>query len=108
MLWRLLRFGPAPYFVLGSAKSGPLRLRIATPWDWRQHYSLVEFSIEAVAAGQPIVQWSAVLTKNAGGDVEKVEGHVQIRWSHGRFSAVEAKVYLDTAHSQVPGYFGLV
>lgn len=108
MLWRLLRLNPAPYYVLGSAPSGPLRLRIATPWDWRQRYSLAEFKIEAAAAGQPVVKWSAVLTNNAGGDVELVDGHVEVRWSHGRFSAVEAKVYLDTPHAEVPGYFPLV
>jgi hypothetical protein len=37
-----------------------------------------------------------------------VEGHVEIRWSHGRFaSPPEAKVYLDTPHHQVPGYWPL-
>src|SRR5207237_6916898 len=40
MLWRLLRIGSAPYFVLGAAPTGFLRLRIATPWDWRRHFAL--------------------------------------------------------------------
>jgi len=30
---------------------------------------------------------------------------VEVRWSHGRFAqAPEAKVYLDTPHTKVPGY----
>jgi hypothetical protein len=34
-----------------------------------------------------------------------VEGHVEVRWSHGRFlGSPEAKVYLDTPHVHVPGY----
>jgi hypothetical protein len=34
-----------------------------------------------------------------------VEGHVELRWSHGRFGGPpEAKVYLDTPHHEVPGY----
>lgn len=42
------------------------------------------------------------------GEVE-VAGHVEIRWSHGRFGGhPEAKVYLDTPHAQVPGYHPLV
>lgn len=105
MLWRLLRLNPAPYFVLGSGGSGALRLRIATPWDWRQRYVLKEFIVAPKAAGQPIVTWKAILSDRVTGDVREVEGHVQIRWSHGRFSAVEAKVYLDTPHEEVPGYF---
>ncbi len=36
-------------------------------------------------------------------------GHVEVRWSHGRFrGAPEAKVYLDTPHADVPGYSPLV
>lgn len=35
-------------------------------------------------------------------------GHVEIRWSHGRFAQnPEAKVYLDAAHHDVPGYVRL-
>ena len=37
-----------------------------------------------------------------------VDGHVEVRWSHGRFAGrPEAKVYLDTHHAEVPGYFPL-
>ena len=36
MLWRLLRFQAAPYFVLGASPSDqPLRYRVGTPWDFR-------------------------------------------------------------------------
>ena len=42
MLWRLLRIGSAPYFVLGASPKGFTRFRIATPWDWRQHFELRE------------------------------------------------------------------
>ena len=35
-------------------------------------------------------------------------GHVEIRWSHGRFAQPpEAKVYLDTAMAELPGYHRL-
>jgi hypothetical protein len=107
MLWRLLRLNPAPYFVLGTSPAGPLRLRIGTPWDWRQLYRLRSFDVWAVKAGQPKVRWHAEVLNRASGAGEVVEGHVEIRWSHGRFSAVEAKVYLDTPQDRVPGYFAL-
>jgi ribosomal-protein-alanine N-acetyltransferase len=45
MLWRLLRIGSAPYFVLGSSATQSLRLRIATPWDWKQLFGLVRFEV---------------------------------------------------------------
>ena len=107
MLWRLLRLSPAPYFVLGSSDDGPLRLRIGTPWDWRQSFTLQSLTIEPAAAGQPRVDWTALALERATGVVREAAGHVEVRWAHGRFSSVEAKIYLDTPHATVPGYFAL-
>ena len=107
MLWRLLRLGPAPYFVLGASANEPMRLRIGTPWDWKQHFTLEDFTVEAIPGGQPIVAWSSLVSQRSDGRLRKVEGHVEVRWAHGRFSTVEAKVYLDTPHAFVPGYFAL-
>ncbi len=107
MLWRLLRLSAAPYFILGASNAGPMRLRIGTPWDWRQLFLLNDFSVEPIPAGQPKVSWSAQLTEKDGAGQREVAGHVEVRWAHGRFSSVEAKVYLDTPHAEVPGYFPL-
>jgi hypothetical protein len=108
MLWRLLRIGSAPYFVLGAAASGFLRLRIATPWDWRQQFELRSFEVESRAGGQPMVTWRAIVRERVSRAERVVEGHVEVRWSHGRFCGPpEAKVYLDTPHAEVPGYFAL-
>jgi hypothetical protein len=108
MLWRLLRIGSAPYFVLGASGAGFVRLRIATPWDWRRTYQLRDFEIGAKDGGQPIVTWRAVVRDRSERVESTVAGHVEIRWSHGRFRAPpEAKVYLDTPATDVPGYFVL-
>ena len=108
MLWRLLRIGSAPYFVLGASSKGFTRFRIATPWDWRQHFELRRFDVEARAGGQPMVAWDAVVRGRVDNEERAVRGHVEIRWSHGRFCGPpEAKVYLDTPHAEVPGYFAL-
>ncbi len=109
MLWRLLRIGSAPYFVLGAAPRGFLRLRIATPWDGRRDFELRRFEVEPRPGGQPMVGWRAVVRERATRAERTVEGHVEIRWSHGRFAGPpEAKVYLDSRHADVPGYFPLV
>jgi hypothetical protein len=108
MLWRLLRIGSAPYFVLGASPRGFLRLRIATPWDWRRHFELRAFEVEARPGGQPVVGWQAVVRDRDGRRERTVDGHVEVRWSHGRLAAPpEAKVYLDTPHDEIPGYFPL-
>ena len=105
LLWRLLRIGSAPYFVLGTADERSLRLRIATPWDWRQSYELRRFDVWGDEAGQPVVRWAAEVRDRGAGEVRVVEGHVEVRWSHGRFGGLpEAKAYLDTPHHRVPGY----
>ncbi len=109
MLWRLLRIGSAPYFVLGANTHTSIRLRIATPWDWRQHYELRGFDVWADTAGQPLVRWKAHVNTRGTRTDQEIDGHIEIRWSHGRFAQPpEAKVYLDTAHAMVPGYAPLV
>lgn len=106
MLWRLLRFAPSPYFVLGRSSDGrPLHYRVATPWDFRQLFELEAFDAWGDAVGQPIVRWRAEIRSNDTGELSSVDGHVEVRWSHGRFGGMpEAKIYLDTPHHQVPGY----
>ncbi|MEZ5171885.1 MAG: hypothetical protein R3A49_14260 [Acidimicrobiia bacterium] len=108
MLWRLLRIANAPYFVLGASAGRTLRLRIATPWDWKQRYDLRSFEVWGDEAGQPTVRWQASIRDNETDSDVPVDGHVEVRWSHGRFAKPpEAKVYLDTLHHRVPGYFTL-
>jgi hypothetical protein len=110
MLWRLLRIGSAPYFVLGhDRRTGtPARFRIASPWDWRDQYELVRFSVVAASAGQPRVDWSCTYRTRPDGASQVATGHVEIRWSHGRFAQPpEAKIYLDTPMAQLPGYHPL-
>ena len=110
MLWRLLRIGSAPYFVLGhDRRTGqPARYRIASPWDWRALFELEGFDVKAATAGQPRVDWTCTYRSRHDGGAGTVAGHVEIRWSHGRFAQPpEAKVYLDTPMSQLPGYHPL-
>jgi hypothetical protein len=108
VLWRLLRIGAAPYFVLGASPEGSLRLRIGTAWDWRQHFRIDDFTVTPTAREQPVVQWAVAVTNRRSCQTSVVEGHVEIRWSHGKFAQrPEAKVYLDTPHHRVPGYWPL-
>ena len=105
VLWRLLRIGSAPYFVLGAQRDRTLRLRVMTPWDWRQAYELKRMDVWGDDAGQPQVRWQAIVRDRATGEEHTVDGHVEVRWSHGRFGKPpEAKAYLDTPHHRVPGY----
>ncbi len=110
MVWRLLRLQSAPYFVLGEGSGGStLRYRVATPWDFRLRYSFLAFDAWGdETAQQPVVQWAARARDRESDMSVEVEGHVEVRWSHGKFNhAPEAKVYLDTPHHAVPGYFPL-
>jgi hypothetical protein len=108
MVWRLLRIGNATYFLLGADPRRSLRLRVASPWDWRQAYRLVDLDIVAATSGQPQVNWSATYVERPSTRRRSVKGHVEVRWSHGRFAQPpEAKVYLDTPSDELPGYFPL-
>lgn len=109
MVWRLLRFQAAPYFILGRSDRGaPIRVRVATPWDVRNRYEFLGLDIEAGARAQAVVGWQASFRDRVTDSPRWAAGHVEVRWSHGKFGQVpEAKVYLDTPHDEVPGYFRL-
>ena len=109
MLWRLLRLAPASYFILGSSSTSSMRLLIQTPWEWRRKYEFVRLVVEGDSiAGQPLVRWEGEVRDKSSHASTVVRGHVEIRWSHGRFGGnPEAKVYLDTPHGQVPCYVPL-
>lgn len=108
--WWLLRLAPAPYFLLGDSPRTPLRIRVDTPWDWRQRWRFVELDIRPAAdAGQPQIEWSIHVEDRHTREPARADGYVEIRWSHGRFSGhPEAKVQLRTAHEMVPGYTPLL
>jgi hypothetical protein len=106
--WRLLRIGNATYFLLGADAKRSLRLRVASPWDWRQAFEFLDLDIRPAQAGQPQVDWSVSYRDRATARPGVVEGHVEVRWSHGRFAQPpEAKIYLDTPTDEIPGYFAL-
>jgi hypothetical protein len=108
MLWRLLRIGNAPYFLLGADGHRTVTMRIGTPWDWRQEFTLRTLEIGPAIAGQPRVDWRAIYVDRATRAKRSILGHVEIRWSHGKFAQPpEAKVYLDTPTDEVPGYYAL-
>jgi hypothetical protein len=103
--WRLLRLHSAPYFILGRQPSGLTHLRVLTPWDFRRQFRFVGLDIEADHAGQPQLTWSARFVDTENDRVISTEGHVEIRWSHGKFGgAPESKIYLDTPHIAACGY----
>ena len=105
LLWRLLRVSNATYFVLGTDGATHIRLRVASTWDWDQDFELRSLAIEPQSAGQPVVVWRADLLDRTTGAVREIVGHVEVRWSHGRFVGTpEAKVYLDVPHASVAGY----
>jgi hypothetical protein len=107
-LWRFLRVAAATYFVLGAEGDRMVRLRVGSPWDWRQAFRLRRFEVEAVVSRQPVVGWTATVDDLAAGASRTIAGHVEVRWSHGRFAQPpEAKVYLDTPHHLVAGYWPL-
>jgi hypothetical protein len=108
LLWRLLRVCDAQYFYLGQSATGALRFRVGSTWDWRQRFRFRSFAVDvADDIDQPRVEWAAkVRDDEAMTDID-VAGYVEVRWGHGRFSTVEAKVHLITGFASVPGYFGL-
>ena len=95
-----------PVLRARQRRSGLHALRVDTPVGlaaellaWRASRSRRRSSANPGSAGRRAV------STGRDGVRREVRGHVQIRWSHGRFrQRPEAKVYLDTPHADVPGY----
>jgi hypothetical protein len=105
LYWELLRLHGSSYYILGNQALGPTRLRTLTPWDFRKRYAFEGMEIEPAGAGQPQVNWRAWFTDSDSKLERLAEGHIEVRWSHGKFhGAPESKVYLDTPHTLAPGY----
>ena len=77
------------------SKNVPLHHRVTTPYfrnapapdrrPWGEH------------AGQPLVRWRVDVHDRELDTDRVIEGHVEVRWSHGKFGGVpEAKIYPDT------------
>jgi hypothetical protein len=78
---------------------------VPTPWDFRSRFAFGGLDIRSARAGQPQVEWRASFTDNDTGVSMETAGHIEIRWSHGRFcGAPESKIYLDTRHEDACGY----
>jgi hypothetical protein len=106
LLWKLLRISNATYFVLGTDEAAHLRLRVASTWDWNQAFELKALTITPRVRGQAEVVWKAEVQETGTPNGHEIRGHVEVRWSHGRFvGSPEAKVYLDTPLASVPGYY---
>jgi len=105
MYWRFLRILGTQYYVLGLDRRGPIRLRVPSAWDFQRTFDLVDFIVDAQLRGQPQISWRANLRRKQDGEDLITEGHVEIRWSHGKFVGVpESKIYLDTPFSLAAGY----
>lgn len=107
LLLKMLRVSAVDYFFLGTQGGRPQRLKLINSADWHAQYSVESFAASpSDEALQPQVNWCAEIRARA--DAQRgcrVEGHVEVRWSHGKFCGnPEAKVYLDTPVEQVPGY----
>lgn len=104
MLFRMLRIAGGPYWLLGTKGREPVRLAVVDTRTWRDRYELRAFDVTAARVGQPQVDWRA-LVRTAGGDDLAVEGHCEIRWSHGKLQGnPECKVQVDTPLARLPGY----
>lgn len=105
MLFRMLRIAGGPYWLLGTKGSRPVQLSVIDTRTWREHFELRRFDVSAGRAGQPQVQWRAVVRDVRTDEQTPIEGHCEIRWSHGKFSGnPECKVQVTTPLDEIAGY----
>ena len=105
MLLRMLRIAGGPYWLLGTRGAIPVQLRVIDTRTWRERYELRRFDVVDAHAGQPQVDWRAVVVDRSDRSVHPIEGYCEIRWSHGKLqSNPECKVQVTTPLADIPGY----
>jgi hypothetical protein len=102
---RMLRISGGPYWLLGAKGNEALRLHVCDTRRWRNRFTLTSFVVDPAHAGQPQVDWHAVVTDRSDGRQRSVRGFCEIRWSHGKLQgSPECKVQVTTPLEQLPGY----
>jgi hypothetical protein len=105
LLLRMLRIAGGPYWLLGTKGQVPVRLRVTDTRTWRERYELRRFEVLDGHAGQPQVDWRAVVTDRRDRSTRAVAGYCEIRWSHGKLQGhPECKVQVTTPLEDLPGY----
>jgi hypothetical protein len=113
MLAQMLRISGTTYWLLGHAGGKPVRHQIVGTGKFRELYRLKSFSItDRPDAGQPRVDWEAVLLLRRGASsfaaAQTVHGICEIRWSHQKLQgSPECKVQIRTPVADLPGYLPL-
>src|SRR5207245_2588482 len=113
MLAQMLRISGTTYWLLGHTNDRPIRRRVIDTQKLREVYRLKGFNvIERSDAGQPRVDWQAVLEPKKGAPSwaapSVVRGFCEVRWSHGKLQGnPECKVQLKTPVAELPGYLPL-
>jgi len=95
-----------PYFVLGASAKGFMRLRIATPWDWRSTFELRKLSIEPRPGGQPMIAWEAIVRRRSDGNEIPVRDTSKFV-SHDDSGAAGSQGSSRNAAPRSSGYFAL-
>ena len=105
-LFRFLR--EQDYYLVGRSrrKKSEFMLRVISRQEWHSRYEVVDFQAFHRPAGQAEVGWEFTIQDLHSMRKSTVCGHVQVRWSHGKnfTKNCESKVYLDSNHSEIPGY----
>jgi hypothetical protein len=105
MLFRMLRIAGGPYWLLGTKGHAPVQLRVTDTRTWRERFELKRFDVTDAHAGQPQVNWRAVVDERATKERHVIDGYCEIRWSHGKLQGnPECKVQVTTPLGELPGY----
>jgi len=81
-------------------------LNVISSSEWRRRYRVINFRSFRRPSVQAEVGWEFTILDISNGEEITISGHVQVRWSHGKnfYNNCESKVYLDSNHSEIPGY----
>lgn len=97
------RMDAVEYLLCGVDDGHEFAVLIPDLTTWLQTWQFE--SIRAISrsnAEQPIVDFEVICKKRATGERYVAQFHAEVRWSHGKFSSVEGKLYKEFSWVDLP------
>ena len=103
------RMNAVEYILCGIDGSNEFAVQIPSLTSWLQQWQFESISAAPdLTRGQPVVDFEIICLNKRTKEVYTARFHAEVRWSHGKFSSVEGKLYKEFNWADLPFFESLI